>query len=73
MTSSPMVLITVPLCCSVAVRITSMQMAIMRARPLVAQVIEQPGRADDVGKQDGEFDILDHVYSVLASAADPAP
>ena len=60
MTSSPMVLMTVPLCCSVAVRMMSMQMATIVARALVAQLVVQPRRADDVGEQDGEFDVLAH-------------
>ena len=39
-----------------------------RARPLIAQVIEQAGRADYVGKYNGEFDILDHVFDFWPGA-----
>ena len=61
MTSSPMVLMTVPPFWSVAARITSMQMPDHIARAQVAKQLIELGTADDVGKHDGEFDFLSHV------------
>ena len=60
MTSSPIVLMTVPWCCSVAC--PHDLDAGLRPFPC-AQVpmhLVEPRRADDVGKQDGEFDVFSH-------------
>ena len=39
------------------------------ARAQVAHDVVQPGRADDVGKQDGEFDIFAHAIRILYETA----
>src|SRR5215475_14396008 len=62
MTSSPMVLITVPWRCSVALRITSMQIDHI-ARPQVAHGVVEPCRAHDIGKQDRQLYVFAHARS----------
>ncbi len=61
MTSSPIVLMTVPWFCSVAVRISSMQSRHDLAGALVAHHFVDAGGPDDVGEHDGEFDVRAHV------------
>ena len=69
MTSSPMVLMTVPLCCSVARAhdVDADRRSSPRAR-WSPRSVEEAGAADDVGEQDGEFDVLDH-FSTSAAVA----